>query len=773
MIKQVVYGVSLVSLTFAAADQLEGGCFQKGVIQADKFLDGEERNTLVADDAKMSSVKKFMEEEIISEQDQIKQTSTSADIDAKELDSKCVKKNCNQMGKTSKGSCDIHCEVDEAENLGPEICCHQDLWEKTLKNLDMELVMNKLCQQIYPKSANPDNKSDAYSLSDEKLVEAIKVFVDQRLTDEKYPNVDEKIDQNSNSFARANLLDSGLKKSKPSELVAPKKHNFFRRKRKSKEKVIFKGIEKCQTSKRIIILKSGLASVHTSKSEAKPTERTTSKFSFIGIKRKLKNAMRKERRGIPSDDITHIVHCDHQKSNSDEVIGEEKGGWNSPNQNHFYIERFARLANGIKSRHKSCKPKDSENKTVECSKLKLYNSIYIEAKKHLSEMMSNGAEIREVSSRQVPKALGRILSLSEQSCNSNSDVSDELNHGNAMEEALCSAKPEKSSEGDVEIVATTDSLVEEESSILDISAEQCSSAVIRGDQKGNLPEVFHEDEYTQCFKLDLIEQDQLLCSPLTSPPRCSITNHGDVNSAHEIPDKPSPVSVLEPLLFTKDDICPASIKSKPVTPPMQPQQIHFEELPSCATNHEFFVSDYCMDDEESAFEYVEAVLLASDLNWEEFLLRWLSSYQILDPSLFDEVELFSSRSCQDQKLLFDCTNEVLKEICELYFGYSPRVSFVKRKIRPIPRGKELIHEVWEEVEWHLLPQPYPHTLEQLIRKDMSRTGTWMDVRSDVESVEIEIGEAIFEELMEDAISSFENEGPGTDSSLLLGETIEK
>ncbi|KAL6963425.1 hypothetical protein U1Q18_043740 [Sarracenia purpurea var. burkii] len=705
MIKQVVYGVSLVSLTFAAADQLEGGCFQKGVIQADKFLDGEERNTLVADDAKMSSVKKFMEEEIISEQDQIKQTSTSADIDAKELDSKCVKKNCNQMGKTSKGSCDIHCEVDEAENLGPEICCHQDLWEKTLKNLDMELVMNKLCQQIYPKSANPDNKSDAYSLSDEKLVEAIKVFVDQRLTDEKYPNVDEKIDQNSNSFARANLLDSGLKKSKPSELVAPKKHNFFRRKRKSKEKVIFKGIEKCQTSKRIIILKSGLASVHTSKSEAKPTERTTSKFSFIGIKRKLKNAMRKERRGIPSDDITHIVHCDHQKSNSDEVIGEEKGGWNSPNQNHFYIERFARLANGIKSRHKSCKPKDSENKTVECSKLKLYNSIYIEAKKHLSEMMSNGAEIREVSSRQVPKALGRILSLSEQSCNSNSDVSDELNHGNAMEEALCSAKPEKSSEGDVEIVATTDSLVEEESSILDISAEQCSSAVIRGDQKGNLPEVFHEDEYTQCFKL--------------------------------------------------------------------PQQIHFEELPSCATNHEFFVSDYCMDDEESAFEYVEAVLLASDLNWEEFLLRWLSSYQILDPSLFDEVELFSSRSCQDQKLLFDCTNEVLKEICELYFGYSPRVSFVKRKIRPIPRGKELIHEVWEEVEWHLLPQPYPHTLEQLIRKDMSRTGTWMDVRSDVESVEIEIGEAIFEELMEDAISSFENEGPGTDSSLLLGETIEK
>ena len=172
-----------------------------------------------------------------------------------------------------------------------------------------------------------------------------------------------------------------------------------------------------------------------------------------------------------------------------------------------------------------------------------------------------------------------------------------------------------------------------------------------------------------------------------------------------------------------------------------------------------------MEDEESAFEYVEAVLLASDLNWEEFLSRWLSSDQILDASLFDEVELFSSQSFQDQKLLFDCTNEVLEEVCQHYFGCSPWVSFVKHNIRPIPRGKDLIHEVWDGVEWNLLSQPSPRILDQIVRKDMEKPRTWMDLRSNVESIAIEIGETIFEEFVEDAILSFANEGLEVESML--------
>lgn len=179
-----------------------------------------------------------------------------------------------------------------------------------------------------------------------------------------------------------------------------------------------------------------------------------------------------------------------------------------------------------------------------------------------------------------------------------------------------------------------------------------------------------------------------------------------------------------------------------------------------------------MEDEESAFDYVEAVLLASDLNWEEFLLRWLSSDQILDPSLFDEVELFSNHSHHDQKLLFDCTNEVLTEVCVSYFGFSPWVSFVKHNIRPVPRGKDLIDEVWKGVEWHLLPLPSPCTLEQIMTKDMAKPGKWLDLRVDVESIGTDIEEAIFKELMVDTILSSVNGVPEMDSSVPLTELIQ-
>ncbi|GMP43477.1 hypothetical protein CsSME_00012822 [Camellia sinensis var. sinensis] len=833
-----------------------------------EIYDGKERDTPIADDAR-TSVKDLMEEEMFSEQEKNKQTS-NAGIEAKESDpghSGRLKKNHKRTSKSSKSSCDINYELDAAENLGPDNSRRHDSEEKNFKNFDMEVLLNEICQQIYQ-----NNDLDIQSIFDEKFVEAIKVFVDQRFTNGKinrskeftdilqtlssnkelilkllkdpnslsmkqFDNLEDgqsEKDQNSNSSATFNLLGGELNNSKPSEPVARKPHNFFRRKSKSQEKIVLNGDENCQNSSRIVILKPGPQSVQISETEMKlssspqahhdlgtkvQTEKIASQFSFTKIKRKLKNAMGKERHGSHSND--------QNMGYNDKGVGREKGGWNSPNRNHFYNERFARPAIGVKNKENNCKLKDTEtssgNETVDFAKLRVSN-IYVEAKKHLSEMLSNGDEIEDFSSQQLPKSLGRILSLPEfnlspvcsprrdnantgqltqenhvshlspsqqdlndqscisdnpedmvQSCNANSDVLDELARANAVEETSCSMRPEKSCEGDVEILETYELVLEEieivEIGIMDISAEQCSSSIIGDERNGDLPELCDEDESAPCLKLDSFEQDQLLSSSLTSPPSSSITEHvEDLDSTNERSERPSPVSVLEPL-FTEDDISPARIKSQTVEPPMQPLQIHFEERMICATRREICIST-CMEDEESAFEYVEAVLLASDLNWEEFLLRWLSSDQILDASLFDEVELFSNRSCHDQKLLFDCTNEVLQEVCERYFGNSPWVSFIKHNIRPIPRRESLIHEVWEGVEWHLLPMPSPHTLDQIVRKDMAKTGTWMDLRFDVESISIDIGEAIFEELVEDAILSFVNEGEEVDSSMLPEELVE-
>lgn len=816
--------------------------------------DGEERDAMIPDAAK-TSVKELMEEEIFSERDE-KQHIRTADTEAKESDmerGRKSKKNRKRSKKTSKSSGDLHFDPADAQTLAPE-------------SLDLEVVINELCHR---KSTN----CTKHDWSNEKLVEAIKLFLDRRLTDGNHLREDRTID-NYKDFVKAlqtsssnkelilellkdpnslvvkkigDLEDSQLEKdrnsdplasywelnnsneSKPSVPVVRKQHSFFRRRSKSLENIALGGNENCRASNRIVILKPVPTAVKISETEKKlssslQTEKIASQFSFAEIKRKLKHAIGKERNGVPSDGKANNFPYEHQKSgNSEKGIGGEKVGWNSPNRNHFYIERFAKPAIGIKKKDKNSKPNDTGksmgSETVEYPEQRVSN-IYVEAKKHLSEMLSNGDGIEDFSSRQLPKTLGRLLSLPEfnfspiysprgenehkfvtaqqrfstsnnshvvnadtwqltqenpddklQSSSLSSDVFDDLNHDDTVECTSCPMRPEKSSEGDVGAEQSLDSLVLEESEVLDIAVEKCCSSVIIDDQNGDLAEVCDEEESSQFLKLESCGNEELPSALPTSPPSSSIAKHvADLDSTSEKAERPSPVSVLEPL-FTEDDISPATIRSQPVEPPMQPLRINFEEHISSTINHEI-CARASMEDEESAFEYVEAVLLASDLNWEEFLLRWLSSDQILDPLLFGEVELFSNRSCHDQKLLFDCTNEVLTEVCERYFGYSPWVSFVKHNIQPVPRGKGLIDEVWAGVEWHLLPLPSPCTLDQIVRKDMAKPGKWMELRVDVESIGTEIEEAIFEELVVDTILSFVNEDLETDSSVPLTELIQ-
>ncbi|AES80253.1 DUF4378 domain protein [Medicago truncatula] len=57
----------------------------------------------------------------------------------------------------------------------------------------------------------------------------------------------------------------------------------------------------------------------------------------------------------------------------------------------------------------------------------------------------------------------------------------------------------------------------------------------------------------------------------------------------------------------------------------------------------------------------------------------------------------------------------------------------------------------EGVCWHVLCLPPPHTLEQIVRKDMARNGTWMDLRLDAEIAGFEMGDTILAELIEDTI----------------------
>ena len=179
---------------------------------------------------------------------------------------------------------------------------------------------------------------------------------------------------------------------------------------------------------------------------------------------------------------------------------------------------------------------------------------------------------------------------------------------------------------------------------------------------------------------------------------------------------------------------------------MQPLRIRFEEQDASAGH-----TKTGLESKDSVFEYIETILQMSASSLDEFFLMSLTSDQILDPSLLDEEEVSSFQLCHDQKLMLDCINEVLMEVCERYFGCFSWASIVKANIRPVPNMKNTVREVWEGVQWHLLPQPLPRTLDQIVKKDMVRTGTWMDLRVDAQNIDIEMTEAVLQELLEDTI----------------------
>lgn len=65
------------------------------------------------------------------------------------------------------------------------------------------------------------------------------------------------------------------------------------------------------------------------------------------------------------------------------------------------------------------------------------------------------------------------------------------------------------------------------------------------------------------FVQPLFGEDQMLSSPAVSPPHCPVSSEiEDSDCATDKMERPSPISVLEPL-FTDDDISPASTISQP------------------------------------------------------------------------------------------------------------------------------------------------------------------------------------------------------------------
>ncbi|KAG9154482.1 hypothetical protein Leryth_020507 [Lithospermum erythrorhizon] len=709
-----------------------------------------------------TSVKKLMEDDMVNEQLPNKPIHLSKGS-PEEFNSnrRNDRKDSRRRSRASRSSIDMDlCDEDILKFVDPKYLSQQANNDKTSEAPNLQTLIEELskihsrsteCTSDYLDTDIHMHLDHAVVVIPDELSAAIKVIISERYLeeDDKTRHSREFMDAlemiNSNKQALLELLQDSnsqfLKQMEGSEraslkndqksnslrgttisnktptMLEPRKHRkFFRRRTKSLDSYALEGEETCHSATKIVILKPGLASSRFHDNESSKGsfsnlhsiqdkvqgDRHTSYFFFTEIKRKLQHAMGKEHHGVPS-----FRSSEHRnKGDTDKGAGGDNLGWRSPNRNHFYTEIFSKPSPGLR-RDNIGKSKDAEPETTDNTSgypNQGVSNIYIEAKKHLSEMLNTKEDNPDSVQRQSPKSLGGILSLSTYKDLSSSSHED-------LEESFKTARTRLSSIGPSQGVNHSQLNDQDE-----------------GDGNMSLSEKSIDKQIDMTGKN--IHEKGPSCDQ-NSRATCELKN----------------MNTMEETTVSMDDVITSKIEGE-----IRPQKLHFgEEI--CSVGGAGISTMSVIEDGESPFDYVEAVLLGSDLNWDDFLLRWLSSDQILDPSVFQEVELFSSRH-NDQKLLFDCTNEVLKEVCDCYFGWFVSASFNRQSIRPAPKGMSLINEIWDGVEWYLLQHLPSKSLDQLVESDMKRSRIWMDLRSDTEHIGIEIESAILEKLLEDTVGCF-------------------
>ncbi|XP_030533648.1 uncharacterized protein LOC115743139 [Rhodamnia argentea] len=805
------------------------------------MLDCEEGMEMIGAAGK-NSVKSLIEKELVSEDVKTGVSKTGIEHKRSSLaqEESQRKKNRKRSKRSLKKSYDL-----DRDHFGPtegselKCSCDQNTYQLLAANHNENEIVEDLCQEISQKSSGC-KKCDPYgqvrvllnskhSDMEEKLFELINEFLSKQLTSGKHLKECENMQCSTDvkmlqflASAEFSLLDllrdpnktvmQYIQSLQDSHLESPEEFNLsgeqdglrqyedslhheqldkLGRRAESQGEKSFNRNEKSPVSNRIVILKPGMTDPLQLKRGCNPcsspqilytakrqSTRANAHYFISDIKRKLKNMVVKEHPGITVDG-PEKWHCRGQP-----ILGSvgENVGKCSASKDHLYVE----LA-GIKREKSKDKPGDIQVSTkmeaADNHEHRLSN-VYVEAKKHLFEMLNHGDADAVSLSRQCPETLGRILSNPKLNCFPTvSPRSDSkhgiLNHPHSSTRRTIESCISKSFTGSVqtlesdlnitEMVLSSDKVETADASTREemISEDICGATrlVIQGDHHISGPpsepvkslgvsvESIPEDECSKPMTKKSYGMEQQPLSLCSSPPSAlTIKRVEDLELVIDRSDRPSPVSVLEPL-FTEDDISPAC--PVPVELSTQSLLVEFEDDFS-TTDEEIYLRNFEAE-KELVFEYVKKVLEVSNLDCDDLYLKSQSSDQLIELSVLDEVDFFGDHLHSDHKLLFDCINEVLLEVFEYDGSCYPSVSFVKRRINPIPNMKYAVLEVCRGVHWHLLPLPLPRSLEQIVQKDMSRMGTWMGLHFDVQNIGVEMSEAIIAELIEEIMSSCVNE----------------
>ncbi|CAF2264521.1 uncharacterized protein LOC106445001 isoform X2 [Brassica napus] len=503
-------------------------------------------------------------------------------------------------------------------------------------------------------------------------------------------------------------------------VVVPKrKYTFFSRKWRSEER-------RNKTSQ-IVVLKPAPNSLDVdSRDNKSKTGRTFSRFLIGLIKRRLHSAV-----GKKSCDV--LVDRSQNRCVQEETQGNEE---------------------------------EDIVQTSEDSK-KTMSGLYVAARKHLSEMLANGDIDVSLPDKEVPIILGKILSLPEFSSPVDSPrlipphdlVNQTTEKPKILQCGSCTdGLTDEDSDKDDETLFTIDVSVPKDHAkeALKIEIEplsETSSSSVFGQV-----EYLDEDVY-ECREEDGDKQssnkemfNQMHSSPPESPPSSSARMTECKEPATDVQGKLSPVSVLEPLL-TDDESSPTTTSTRFNSGQVriQPLCIRFDEADDSPKLDGSNNLKTRMDDKNLILTYIEAVVNSSGLNWEELLTKPFYSEQLLEPELADDIAFSPTQLCDNKSLLQDCINEVLMDFCGSELNPGPWISFLKHELQ-LTSDMEIAAKVAQEgVYWHLLPLPSPHTLDQMVKKDMARTGSWMDLRFDVGWIGSGASEIILDDLVEEII----------------------
>uniref|UniRef100_A0A7N0USX5 DUF4378 domain-containing protein n=1 Tax=Kalanchoe fedtschenkoi TaxID=63787 RepID=A0A7N0USX5_KALFE len=583
-------------------------------------------------------------------------------------------------------------------------------------------------------------------------------------------------------------------------------HLFSRRRVRSQEEILLSDNESSEApynNNAILDPGSEASSASISVKSCESSLKTKSLFSFTEIKRKLKHAMGKDREGVSTKN--EMVKRISRGNQSRETVGRMSL---SPSRNpHLEAEIHPKRLSSPRRSDISGVERSEMNSEYEISspsKQKMSNSSFLEPHhihKHSSHVLTDENDPEKFYERELAKKSACTpdrassptfsparksscsspyahvkLSSPRKSLNSNADsqVLEQANNLNVAEdlsaqselddtlspkleswdpspiisilgdgEDVSRSSVEMSLEGNVKdlLLQTTEKLSKNESAHLGIS-------VYKVEDEGDATEVFEAEAGTAAA---FDEQDKNYGDFTASPKApCSdkMEQFGDLTSRL---DRPSPVSVLEPV-YLDGEISPAPTEMLPGELPVAPLKIYFDEDDLPESDKSVVDKKQPCHDNESKQKYIKEILTASGFSWNKFYLRSLSSDQLLDTSLYDaELDIHSDQAPNEYKLLFDCTNGVVMDLCARYFGGSPLTPL--SKYRPIPDTKIAFQEIWEGLEWHLRPLSPPWSLEQIVAKDLARDGRWMDLRSDADTIGTEIEDMILQELVEDTVMS--------------------